>query len=141
MKLTLALIISGLLIIVTGLMHDRSHTKSLRAHQTWLAADAATTAERNRDEAMQRKRQYDAIERISDRRQAEIAVQRVEEEWRQKRAELWKPLLPGSAENRAAEAAHLEQREAEDAEAEKQQLADDVAHEKAVREFKSKLGQ
>ena len=73
-------------------------------HQAWLekreAQEAAAQAflqaqkERHAADDLRLQRQLDAVKRISDQRRADIKAAQVEDEWKAKRAELWKTLLP-----------------------------------------------
>ena len=145
MKLTLALIIAGLVVIAFGVVHDRS-VKQASKTARWAAEDAAFAQRQAREKADLASflsKSKEGIQQIEDSgTRLRAALDQIKTDaMNAQRPEMQRSMLLDSVEKRLAEAVHLEQLAKDELEATQQQAAEDAAHEKAVREFKSKLGQ
>lgn len=95
MKLAVAIIATGLIVIVAAFLVERGLWREVKAQPSWAEATPAEAyAERQHQEQMQRQRVEDSINRISAQRQSEIAAEQAGAELLEKKAELWRGVAP-----------------------------------------------
>ncbi len=99
MKTPLLLILTGIAVLITGLLHHQldqaRRAEERRQHQAWLENMRQQTAATHAAEAhaLQQRLSLHALE--ADRARARIQAERQADEFQQKRAALWQGIVPG----------------------------------------------